>query len=92
MVQTVRKNFKRKYRDKSLKCPSCKPFYGDSDEDVLPDDSQSHLSLECPAFSDLREQLDSSDEGSLADFFRQVISRRLNQEEDQDQENSSIIW
>ena len=84
MVPTVRKNFTQKYKSKSLKCPSCQSGSKDDKED----DTQSHLIYECEAFTDLREQLDPDDAGSLAEFFKEVISRRLELGEDQDFETT----
>ena len=47
----------------------------------LPTDSQSHVLL-CPAFSDLRENMDIEDDRDLVEFFKGVVERRIQNGED----------
>ena len=91
-VQTVRGNFSRKYRNKSMACPGCSnsdpPAPATSSQsqprdskDALVDqsqrDTQSHL-LECVAYSDLRVSLeqDPMNDEKLADFFYQSSTKK----------------
>ena len=48
-----------------------------------PRDSMSHV-LVCPAYSDIRcsLELDLMDDEKLADYFSQVVKRRIDNEED----------
>ena len=46
-----------------------------------PTDSQSHVLL-CPAFSDLRENMDLEDDRELVEFFKSVVERRIKNGED----------
>ena len=47
-------------------------------------DSQSHVLLVCPAYSDIRSsiELDPMDDEKLAEFFTQVVQRRIDNGED----------
>ena len=116
-VETVRGNFSRKYRHRSLACPGCSdknlPTTSESDQSQpssvgpnqpqpsgevsnqsepsavisnqsQPRDSQSHILLDCPAYSDLRSslELDPMNDELLADFFTQVVQRRIENGDD----------
>ena len=106
-VQTVRGNFSRKYRNKSLSCPGCsnaeadppvtnnsitsatdqsQPRITEDSGSVKPTksrDSMSHV-LVCPAYDDIRSslELDPMDDEKLADYFTQVVQRRIDNGED----------
>ena len=95
-VQTIRGNFPRKYQNKSLSCPGCsnddlvevpsvqsQAGVTDTTNQIQPRDTQSHL-LVCNSYSDIRSaiQLDPMDDGKLADFFIQVVQRRIENGED----------
>ena len=75
VVPTVRKNFKRKYQNTTLSCPSCKNL--DNQNSNPQEDSQSHLLLDCPAFEQLREDKDFSNDQELTEFFKAVIEYRI---------------
>ena len=71
VVPTIRNNFKRKYKDSSFSCPSCRNL--DSQVSNHVEDSQSHVMLYCPAFVELRENKDLSNDRDLTEFFKAVI-------------------
>ena len=60
MVNTIRGNFKQKYRriDQSITCQSCKEIRGKNEPDNNPIDTQIHVLDECEAYSDLRDEYD----------------------------------
>ena len=80
VVPTIRKNFSRKYRDKSLACPSCREFWPKLFSPV--EDTQHHLITECPAFVDLRKYKDMENSEHLAEFFKAVIQHRMENNHD----------
>ena len=82
LVQTVRKNFSRKYRSSSLKCQSCPGLNDSQNNRTLPEDTQTHLINHCPAFSDLRVEHDLDSDKGLAEFFKEVVNRRIESGED----------
>ena len=71
MVPTVRSNFRNRYKD-SKQCPSCA-----TRDNSQPLGSQSHLLVDCPAFEELREGKDLSDDKDLADFFTNIVKHRI---------------
>ena len=88
-VQSVRTNFSRKYRQTSLSCPACndtRPTGStNSSEADIPEpirDSQIHI-VSCLAYSDLRgEQFDPKNDHMLAEYFRKVVQRRIENGQD----------
>ena len=82
LVQTVRKNFSRKYRSPSLKCQSCSGPNESPNNQTLPEDTQTHLISHCSAFSDLCVEHDLDTDRGLAEFFKQVVNRRIERGED----------
>ena len=75
VVPTIRKNFPSKYRERSLTCQSCKSLHPPLS--IPPEDSQSHLILECPAFENLREGRDMMNPLHLAEYFRAIVQHRM---------------
>ena len=75
MVETVRRNFPSKYKNKSLDCQSCKNVV--YDVNISKRDSQTHLLEVCPVFSDLRGKCDLQSDRGIVDFFKAVISHRI---------------
>ena len=71
MIQTVRKNFPGKYKGKSLNCPSCSNEESPNDSTTHCLDTQEHLATECPAFADIRDDLDLDNDDNLAEFFKE---------------------
>ena len=73
----ARGNFPSKYKKDTLDCQFCKHL---RDETIV--ESQTHLSLTCPAFEDIRESLDlvNSDQ-DIVTFFTTVLERRMQLEE-----------
>ena len=82
LVQTVRRNFSRKYRTSSLKCQSCFCPDASPNNQTLPEDTQSHLISHCSAFDDLRVKHDLDTDKGLGEFFREVVNRRIERGED----------
>ena len=81
-VQTVRGNFSRKYRDKTLLCPGCQKITNDKNSLSQHKDTQPHI-LDCVSYSDLRGPLfDPSDDKMLAEFFSKVVMRRIENGDD----------
>ena len=76
LVPTVRKNFSRKYRNSTFSCQSCVKDTTSNPSASKPQDSQLHLLLECKAFSDLRESLNTNDDYQVVEFFRKVVEQR----------------
>ena len=83
MVEGMKANFPSKYRknSESLKCVSCKDILpsnrslnSTTDENL---ESQSHFLEICPVFSDLRSQYDTNSDLGLVEFFKAVVSRRV---------------
>ena len=75
VVPTIRKNFPSKYRNRSLTCQSCKSMHDPFS--IPPEDSQSHLILECPAFVNFREGKNMENDLHLAQYFRAIIKHRM---------------
>ena len=75
MIKTVKKNYPRRYRNKSLLCQSCTSLLSEFNSagrpNKPPEDSQSHLTQECLAFVDLREKYDIETDQGIVDFFRE---------------------
>ena len=88
-VQSVRTNFSRKYGRTSLDCPACtvnreaeRSNNREADQPEPIRDSQNHI-LSCFSYSDLRgEQFDPKDDQMLAEFFRKVVQRRVENSQD----------
>ena len=80
MISTIKKNFPRKYRNKSFSCISCSPLLSKSTSTgtskIMPEDSQFHLTHECIACTSLRERYDVATDQGLGDFFREVVKIR----------------
>ena len=80
VVPTIRKNFSRKYRDKSLECPSCRNL--NPSPSIPAEDTQHHLITECPAFTDIGTEKDMGNNKDLAEFFKAIIQHRMDNNED----------
>ena len=79
MVNTIRGNFKQKYRRKnqSITCQSCKEVRDEEHpESEKPIDSQLHVIEECEAFEDLRHEYDIHSNKGLVEFFKLVIKKK----------------
>ena len=82
VIPTVRSHFSRKYRPRSLTCPGCTPTHVPNNQEV-PKDTTEHILLTCDAYSDLKdEEFDHNNDRMLAEFFRKVVQRRLEEGED----------
>ena len=82
VIPTVRSHFSRKYRPRSLTCPGCTPTHTQNNQEV-PKDTTEHILLTCDAYSDLKdEEFDHNNDRMLAEFFRKVVQRRLEEGED----------
>ena len=68
ILPTVRKNFSRKYKNKTLSCPSCRNTSSPKE------DTQKHLMLECPTITFQRLEKDFSNDTHLIKFFKSVIA------------------
>ena len=88
MVQSVHGNFRERYRKKNLPitCQSCK---ASNDNNAPVDDTekpinttQTHLLEECVAFDDIRNEIDLQMEAGLVGFFKEVIKRHNEDEND----------
>ena len=94
LVPTIRKNYSSKYRRRGqpLTCPTCTqlnlPPSSSSvtavpgETDSAPLHSQSHILNDCIAVSDLRSECEPSDDNSLAEFFKKVVARHMELEEE----------
>ena len=89
LVPTILMNFPSKYRriGRSLTCPSCsRPSSSSASGELIqspnPLHSQSHILTECTAVSDLRADCDPEDDESLAVFFRKVVARHMEMDDD----------
>ena len=89
MTQRVASNFKNdaKFRQAGWLCVGCPPLIlpAASPTQLLPPslphiDTEEHIIL-CDGYSDLREGLDLQTDRDLVTYFRQVIERRLSNEE-----------
>ena len=90
-VQTIRGNFSRKYKNKSLACPGCcdsdQPATISSElnsnEQSHPRDTQAHV-LQCDSYSDIRSSIDfdPTNDEHLADYFTKVVQRRIENGDD----------
>ena len=61
-----------------MKCPDCENRVNHQSEIInLQEDDQTHIVMDCPAFSDLRELYNLEDDSGLAGVFQQVVARRL---------------
>ena len=71
----------KKYKHKSLKCPSCAPqsdINSASIDDIdQPNDSVSHLVSDCPAFADLRNVHDVQTDLGLVNYIKAVTEIRM---------------
>ena len=89
LVPTILMNFPSKYRrvGRSLTCPTCstprpstspaRNESGEENKSFNPLHSQSHILTDCAAVSDLRDECDPEDDESLAVFFRKVVARHM---------------
>ena len=96
LVPTILMNYPSKHRrsGRPLTCPSCSrtsPTHasssamsvsGASAQTVTPLHSQSHIMTECIAVSDLRAECNPEDDTSLAVFFRKVVARHMEMEDE----------
>ena len=80
VVPTIRNHFKRKYRNNSLKCPSCRMSSVSSHVEEF--DTSTHVLYNCPTFRDQRMNKDFSNDQHLVDFFKFVIEYRMENNED----------
>ena len=86
-VPEIRSNFPGKYRKESkpLTCPSCVTVAVPGPDTMTvqpPLHTQTHILYECEEFRDLQQECDPEDDQSLAVFFRKVVARRLELDED----------
>ena len=87
LVHTIRGNFSDKYRKRNepLTCPSCRNLNTNTTSSnnsfELPTDSMSHVMI-CPAFRDMRENLDTDNDRDLVEYFKGVVERRIRNSED----------
>ena len=80
VLPTVRKNFSRKCKNSHI-CPSCKNTA--SDIYSPQEDTQRHLMFDCPTFVNQRMDKDLvSSDSDLIQFFKSVISYRMENNED----------
>ena len=94
MVPTILANHPSKYRrvGRPLKCPTFsvsslhgpRAAAGTEAEPDQPIHSQSHILLSCRAVSDLRAECEPDDDASLATFFRKVVARNMELEEEEE--------
>ena len=91
LVPTIRNNYPSKYRRRGipLTCPTCSnpslsTTSGPKTSDTAPPPlhSQSHILTDCLGVSDLRAECNEKDDKSLAIFFRKVVARQMEIEED----------
>ena len=88
LVPTILMNFPSKYRriGRPLTCPSCSrpgsSLSTATTESDTPLHSQSHILTECTAVSDLRADCDLEDDKSLAVFFKKVVARHMEMEDE----------
>ena len=71
VLPTIRKNFKRKYKNNSLSCPSCQQL--NLNVSSPPEYSLQHLLYECPTFEELRLKKNFNNDNDLLQFFKSVI-------------------
>ena len=80
MVPTVRANWKRKYGPNALSCPDCCEQREPHNRENLPIDTQLHI-LDCTSNQQLKGPFsDPSDDKILADFFHNVVTRRMEED------------
>ena len=91
LVPTIRNNYPSMYRrqGKPLTCPTCvksNPSATLSPAASVtvspPLHSQSHILTDCVGVSDLRAECDVKDDKSLAVFFKKVVARHIEMEEE----------
>ena len=81
-------NFPSKYRKQgtSLKCKSCKNLLPGNqslnDTNEVNIEQQSHFLEICPVFSDLRSEYDTDSDLGLIEFYRAVVARRIEDDEE----------
>ena len=69
----ARGNFPSKFRKETLDCQFCKHL---RDDTIV--DTQTHLSLTCPAFEDVRGSLDlANSDQDMVQFFKIVTERHM---------------
>ena len=66
LLEGIKANHKNMYKGKDMRCEGCK-------QDI---DTQSHV-LVCNTYSDLRVDMDLSDEDDMIGYFRKVLKRRM---------------
>ena len=82
---TIRNHFKRKYENRSLRCPSCRnislssPGEDEDENEVI--DTSSHILYHCPAFREQRLHKNFDDDQDLLDFLKEVIDHRIANDE-----------
>ena len=62
-----------------LSCPTCTKE--DDRMKETPAHSQSHLSTECEALSDLREEFDLGTDSRIIEFYREAMKRLVEEKE-----------
>ena len=76
VIPTVRAHFSRKYKPRSMTCPGCSDTTPDNKP--MPTDTTEHILLACENYSDLKDDyFDPEDDKMLAEFFRRVVKRRI---------------
>ena len=86
MVNTIRGNFKELYRRKNqpITCQFCVDPREESVTEIEtenPLDTQLHVIEECAAFDDLHIKYDLKSDIGLVKFFKEVVKRRIQDEE-----------
>ena len=93
LVPTIRGNFSSKYRrmGQHLTCPLCSEMNqsltsrtdtGEQGEiSSTPLHSQTHILYDCEFVQDLRNECDPEDDNSLVSFFKKVVARNMELED-----------
>ena len=83
VVPTIRNHFKRKYRSRSLNCPSCQvtslSIPEEEGNEML--DTSRHILYHCPAFREQRLHRNFEDDQDLVDFLNEIIKYRIANDE-----------
>ena len=80
MVNTIRGNFKQKYRKKNLSftCQSCKEIRKNTNPEAeKPTDTQLHVLEECEAFDDIRQEIDINSDTGIVEYFKEIVKRQI---------------
>ena len=81
MLESVRANFSNKYRADSLECQYCLQTSKHPSPQGIPSDTQNHILIECPAYSDLRLLYNTDSDLGIVQFYTEVVKRRFEEGE-----------